>query len=86
MDLVSEFQMKERGAMNPAVRSVCWDPLKKRLLVGTLGAEIFEVRDNTYAHCVFTLLLRKVLHCLMIFVVDCACMLTLPFRVLCPTS
>ena len=43
MDLVGEYNMKERGAFMPAIRSVCWDPLKKRMLVGTVGSEIFEV-------------------------------------------
>jgi WD40 repeat protein len=52
MDLVGEFNMKERGSIYPCIRSVCWDPQRKRLLVGTLGSEIFELnaKDGSVIH------------------------------------
>ncbi len=44
MDIVGEFDLKKLGSLEPGVRSVCWDVPRKRLLVGTVGAEIYEVR------------------------------------------
>ena len=44
MDIVGEFDLKKLGSVEPGLRSVCWDVPRKRLLVGTVGAEIYEVR------------------------------------------
>ena len=43
MDIVGEFDLKPLGSVEPGVRSVCWDVPRKRLLVGTVGSEIYEV-------------------------------------------
>lgn len=38
--------LKSRGSLHPVVRSVCWDNEQFRLLVGTLGNEIYELNAN----------------------------------------
>jgi hypothetical protein len=44
--------MKTRGSLNAAVRSVCWDQDQFRLLVGTLGNEVYELNatDGNNVH------------------------------------
>ena len=46
------FDVAVFGSFLPSVRSVCWDPPKKRIVVGTLGAEIYEFSsdDGTNLH------------------------------------
>ena len=34
-------------SISPGVRSLCWRPALQRVLVGTAGAEIFELNDKT---------------------------------------
>lgn len=40
------MDLKSRGSLHPVVRSVCWDNEQFRLLVGTLGNEIYELNAN----------------------------------------
>jgi hypothetical protein len=46
------FDIAVFGSLVPSVRSVCWDPPRKRLLVGTLGCEVYEFSsdDGTNLH------------------------------------
>lgn len=49
---VAEFDMASLGSVRPSVRSVCWDTVAKKILVGTIGSEIWEISstDGTSVH------------------------------------
>lgn len=50
LECFAEFNTtKQLDSISPAVRSLCWRPISRRLLVGTAGAEIFEIDDKTGA-------------------------------------
>jgi WD40 repeat protein len=50
LECFAEFSTaKQVDSIAPGVRSLCWQPHRKRLLVGTAGAEIFELNDKTGA-------------------------------------
>ncbi len=46
------FDVAVFGSFAPSVRSVCWDAPKKRIVVGTMGSEIYEFSsdDGTNLH------------------------------------
>ncbi len=50
LECFAEFSTaKQVDSISPGVRSLCWRPAVRRLLVGTAGAEIFELDDKTGA-------------------------------------
>ena len=50
LECFAEFSMaKQVDSVSPGVRSLCWRPALKKLLVGTAGAEVFELSDKTGA-------------------------------------
>ena len=43
LDLGATFSVSSMGAIVPGVASLCWDSMSGKLLIGTLGNEIFEM-------------------------------------------
>ena len=46
LELKIEIKVSTLGSLSPSVRSVCWDPADNRVLIGTRGAEIYEVNAS----------------------------------------
>ena len=50
LEPLCEYDLKTFGATRPEVRSLCWDPARKRVLIGTAGSDVYEMNSTNGAN------------------------------------